>query len=325
MAKVGGTRVLTSAGVRAAMRRRMQDAPEVDWMGPVCGPVLPSDSPEEGYPWIGAVPGMKKWIGGRDVYGFRGDKIKVSNVHYEDTIDIAIEDMNWDKTGNIQLRTQELGEQPSIHWAELSSDLILNGETGIAYDDQYFFDTDHETGESGVQSNLLTINITTLPVGQLQGTATAENPAPEQIQQCINKGIQAILGFKNDRGKPMNEGASAFAIMSGVGLSDAILSAVTMPQGTTGSQQNVGGGLTKIAYTNVRLSAATTKFWIFRTDATHKAIHRQQDVNGVRISSKAEGSDYAHDTHHYQFGVDVWRASFYAWWQDAVQINLTVT
>ena len=34
----------------------------------------------------------------------------------------------------------------------------------------------------------------------------------ETMQQAILRGIAAILAFKDDRGEPMNEGASAFSV-----------------------------------------------------------------------------------------------------------------
>ncbi len=312
-----GASTIGSAGVRGMLRRALEQDTGVPWLQALTGPEIQSDSPIETYPFLGQVPAMREWVGGRQAKEFRENSIVVANRHFEATIPVLLRELNRDKTGMLRMRIAELAQRSSSHWASLVSTFILAGETALCYDGQAFFDTDHSEGDSGTQSNDISVDISALPVA-VNGTTTA--PSPGEAQQAILQAIHAIVGFKDDQGEPMNENATDFLVMTGSGLAPAVYAGLTMDRMSDSSTFDFGGFRVTQA-TNVRLNASTTKIYVFRTDSMSKALYRQQEGT-VMIKSKAENSDYEFDNDAHEYGVDSWREAFYGYWQHACLATL---
>lgn len=282
-----------------------------------------SDQSSETYNWLGQTPAMREWLAGRQAKGFSGQGVTILNKHYEATLEIALKDMRRDKTGQIRARMSELAQRGQTHWASLVSTLIVNGDTALCYDGQYFFDTDHVEGDSGVQSNKISVTIANVPA-QVHGTTA--NPSIEEIQQAILAGIAQILSFVDDKGEPMNELANSFTVMVPIGLYMKAVAAVTpaalaaLPNNMNGN--NLANFKIKVV-PNTRFTAAgwTTKFTVFRTDAPTKAIIRQTEKE-VEFKMKDENSEFAFDNDAIQAGIDGWRGAGYGHWQRGVHVTL---
>jgi len=142
--------------------------------------IVASESDEENYPWLGAVPNMREFTDERMPLGLLEHNYSIRNKTWESSLAIertAIED---DKLGQIRLRVQSLAREARRHVDELVFALLKNGFTSTCYDGQYFFDTDHSSGESGTQSNKAT--------SALDATS-------------LQTAITAMMKFKDDRGK----------------------------------------------------------------------------------------------------------------------------
>lgn len=281
-----------------------------------------SDQAGETYNFLGQTPAMREWIGGRQAKGFSGQGVTIVNKHYEATLEVQRKDARRDKTGQIEARIQEFADRGQTHWLSLLSTLLLNGASTVCYDGQYFFDTDHSEGDSGTQSNSITVDISTLPA-QVHGSVTA--PSNEEMQQAIFAGITQILGLKDDKGEPMNEGANAFTVVVPMSLLPQALAAVDKVA-TAAALNNVNPNLLKnfsiSVEPNARLSAWTDKFVVFRTDSPIKALIRQTEQD-IELKAKAEGSEFEFDNDAWQFGIDGWRGVGYGYWQRAVLVTMT--
>ena len=278
---------------------------------------FPSDQAMETYAWLGMPPAFREWIGKRKVHKFREDFIEIRNLKYESTIEIEITDHRRDRFGLIQERVAEHVERAQTHFTSLISTLILNGATGTAYDGQYFFDTDHETGSSGAQSNKINVDISALPA-ELHGSTTA--PSPEEAAQAVDAAIAQIMSFVDDQGEPMNENADAFTVMAALPMARVIAQGLSAPRGAGPGVQEVFEKVKVVG--NTRLSSWTTQFAVFRTDSRIKSFIRQ-DEGGVTTSSKAEGSDFAHDNDAYEYGLRASRNVGYGRWENACHVTLT--
>ncbi len=169
-----------------------------------------SDQDSETYPWLGQSPVMREWIGGRNAKGFRENGITIKNKHFEATMEVMVKEMRRDKTDQVMARTRELADRTNSHWAKLLSTLIINAESSVCYDGQFFFDVDHSEGDSGVQSNDIKVTLATLPVTN-HGSVTA--PSVGEMREVIMQLVQQIYGFKDDQGEPLNETAREFLVM----------------------------------------------------------------------------------------------------------------
>jgi phage major head subunit gpT-like protein len=276
-----------------------------------------SDQESETYKWLGQSPVMREWIGGRHAKGFRENGITIVNKEFEATLDLPIKWLRRDKTGQIQVRIDEMAQRAIGHYGSLLSTLIQAGTSGLCYDGKAFFAATHTEGDSGVQKNLLTATeVPALDVG------TATQPTVAEAIKAILGVIAYMLGYKDDQAEPMNSEAKNFLVMTSVTLWPYIVHAVL---GEPSTESNVLKELKKQGFTvsvaaNPRLTY-TTQFVTFRTDAPAKALIRQEEEK-LSIDAKAEGSEYAFDNNMYQFGISASRNVGYGYWQYAAHATL---
>lgn len=311
-----GAEVLSSRAIIGRFYRTLEQDMGMGWVNAV-SMYFNSDQDLETYPWIGQVPQMREWVGGRHAKGFLDNSIEIRNKHYEATIELLVKDMRRDKSGQIMTRIDELAQRTNAHWASLLSTLILNGPSTVCYDGQYFFDTDHSEGDSGTQSNDITVDISALPA-PVAGSTTA--PSVSEFQQSVLKGVQQIQSFVDDRGEPMNENAMSFLVMVPTSLHYVATNALSVPRESDLEARGFGGISISVA-ANARLSSWTDKFAVFRTDSATKAFIRQEE-QPVDLKAKAEGSEFEFDNDAHQYGVDTWRNVGYGFWQDACLVTL---
>jgi len=276
-----------------------------------------SDQASETYKWLGMVPQMREWLGGRHAKGFRENGITIDNKKFESTLDVSCDDLRRDKTAQVNIRISELAQRAAGHWTKLLSTLIANGTgdtSGNCYDGQYFFDDDHSEGNSGTQKNLLTSG----EVAKL-GVTSATAPTATEAIDAIMGVIAYMLAYKDDEAEPMNADAKSFLIMTSPVLWAPLTKAIF---GNTDSAaaSNVIKELEKDGF-KVRLVANpwltyTTQFVTFRTDAPAAALIRQEEVP-IKMAAKAENSEYEFDNDAHQYGISAIRNVGFGYWQYA--------
>lgn len=306
---------ITSKGVMGMFYKQLAADMGNSWI-PGCSMLFNSTQETETYKWLGQVPQMREWIGGRNAKGFTENGITIKNKKYESTLEVNVDDLRRDKTGQLMVRIAEQARRANAHWASLLSTLILAGAATTCYDGEYFFDTGHI---DGAQSNCLTLDISTLGVS-VAGTCT--NPSSEEMSKAILKGVQAIIGFTDDQGEPMNEDARSFLVMVPVSLWQTALAAVSLPFTGTGVSNIIPSGDFNIAVApNARLTWTDT-FAVFRTDANVKPFIRQEE-EGITVAAKAEGSEFEFDFDKHQYGIKAVRNVGYGYWQTACEVIMT--
>ncbi|MEO8153567.1 MAG: Mu-like prophage major head subunit gpT family protein [Rhizobacter sp.] len=313
--------LLSSRAIMGMYFARLEVDPGVAWLNGVSN-LFNSDQASETYNFLGQSPTMREWVGGRQAKGFSGQGVTIVNKHYEATIEVAKRDARRDKTGQIEARIQEFADRAQTHWASLVSVAILAGASTVCYDGQFYFDTDHSEGKSGVQSNSISVDISTL-AAQVHGVVAA--PSVEEMQQAMLAGITQILSIKDDQGEPMNESARSFLVKVPPSLY-MVAVAATSGLTTAALQQNLNPNMIanfKIEVAmNTRLTAWTDKFAIFRTDSPIKGLIRQTEQD-VELKAKAEGSEFEFDNDAWQFGIDGWRGAGFGYWQRACLVTMT--
>lgn len=294
----------------------------IGWINTIAN-YFKSTSEIETYPWLDMVPAMREWIGGRKAKGMGENYLQIRNKPYEATIEFLVSDLDRDKTDQIRTRIEEFAIRGMTHWGSLISTLILAGASTTCYDGQYFFDTDHSEGKSGSQSNDLSIDISALPAA-VHGSTT--NPSVEEMQLCIVQAIAAIMGFKDDRGEPMNEDARSFLVMVPMSLWPAAVNAVATPNQVAASQTVLEGmkkqGISIDIAPNPRLSSWTDSFAAFRTDGKIKSFIRQEE-KPTDLKVKGYGSEFEFDNNAHQYGIDSSRAVGLGRWQEACLVTMT--
>lgn len=305
---------LSSRAIIGRFYRAIEQDAGSDWVNPI-SMLFTSDQESETYKWLGQAPAMREWIGGRNARGFRENGITIANKKYEATLEVPLDWMRRDKTGQIQVRINEMAQRAQSHWASLLTTLIINGESATCYDGQYFFDTDHSEGDSGTQSNSISVDIT---------TTTA--PTAAEMETAILKATQQIIGQKDDQGEPMNEMARRFVVMVPVPFMSAAAAALSNPVITDGSGTrtntlvNLGGFGFQMAV-NPRLTW-TTKLAVFRADGGVSSFIRQEE-EALKISAIAEGSEEEFKNDRHLYGIKAMRNVGYGYWQKACLVTFT--
>lgn len=314
-----GAEVLSSRAILGIYFQNLEIGP-VDWFGQLAMRV-DSDQSSEEHKWLGMVPGMREWIGGRHAKGLRDNGFTIKNKRFESTLKIELDDLRRDKTGQLKIRISEQTDRALNHPVSLLSTLINNGESGVCYDGQYFFDTDHSEGESGVQSNDISVDISELPVGtDYHGSTT--DPSAEELNAAIRKGVQQIYSFKDDQGEPMNETAQHFGVMLPTTFWDAGQTAASSPALRNGVKNTlVGGKLIIDVWSNPRLTW-TNKLAVFRLDGKVKPFIHQVEEE-IKPSAVAEGSEFEFENRAHKYGLDGSHNVGYGLWQGSCLVTLT--
>lgn len=269
-----------------------------------------SNQESETYKWLGQVPQMREWIGGRQAKGFSENGITIVNKSFEATLEVLTDEIRRDKTGQVMARVRELAQRTNSHWLKLLIALIVAGESTACYDSQYFFDTDHSEGDSGAQSNDITSDV-----------ATTTAPTAGEFETAILKGVEKMMSFVDNEGEPLNENAKSFLVMVPTPFMASAAAALKNPviiDGSTSRSNTIAsiGGFNFELAVMPRLNW-TTKFAMFRTDGEIKSLIRQEEVP-VEISAIAEGSELEFKEKKHHYGVSAVRNVGYGLWQRAL-------
>ena len=294
------------------------------WM-PEASLLVTSGQKVEHYKWLGMAPAVRQWIAGRHLHGLRADSYDLENLKFEATLTLEVDDLNRDHTGQTRLRIQEMADRVNEHWEVLGSAALALGDSALCYDGRPFFADNHEEGKSGVQTNLLTA----LEVPELL-VANAAAPTPLEMAKAILGCIAYQYTFLDDQGQLMNGQARRFLVIVPVLYFVPALAAVTAGRLVTGTgvtdnpllQAMQGSAFDVRVAVNPLLAEWTSNFAVLRTDARAKPLIRQEEY-GVKVSSKAEGSDFAHDTDRHEYGIKASRNVGYGYWQYAVKATLS--
>ncbi len=306
----------SSLGSRAIIGRfydRLSQNIGTEWVNFV-SPATPyeSDQAQEEYRWLGNVPQMREWVGPRTPKTLIDNGFIIRNKDYEASIQVTVAEIRRDKTGQVMERVDDLADRANSHWAKLLTTLIQNGESQVAYDGQYFYDTDHLEGDSGSQSNKITNDI-----------ATPTAPTEAEMIGSIMKGVTQILTLKDNEGEPLNEGVTTFLVMVPVSYLSAATAALKNTVVLDGStlRSNVISNLGGVNFTlavNPRLTW-TDRFAIFSNSGSTRALIRQEEVP-ISIDAVAEGSEEEFKNKRHWYGVYATRSAGFGMWQKSVMI-----
>lgn len=304
---------LSSRAIKGEFYNVLSQSTGVPWVEEI-SMFFESDQASETYEQLGQVPTMQEWKSGRnakmlDMLG----NLTIVNKHFEATLQVLKSEIRRDKTGQVQIRINELVRRAQSHWAKILTDLLITGQSVACQDGQFFFDTDHAEGNNTTsQDNDLTNNIT-----------TAAAPTSAEMQTGILDCISAIVGFKDNENEPMNEDASMFRVMIPTNMMQAAAAAVNSPivSGDTNVIHSLGDFQVKFSV-NARLTT-TTEFYVFRADGNGtKALIRQEETP-LEIDSQAEGSAEEFNNKRHLYGVDSWRNVGFGMWQNACLMTYT--
>lgn len=115
--------------------------------------LVPSNTSEEAYPWLGQTTQFREWIGERVYQSLKLHGYRIKNKTFENTTTVPRDAIEDDQYGVFSPMIRQLGQDSKEHPDLLIFKLLQEGFATPCYDGQYFFDTDHPVGMDGnVQS-----------------------------------------------------------------------------------------------------------------------------------------------------------------------------
>lgn len=180
---------ITAAHLQRGLNARFQQAlqQEIDQRLMATMMVVNSTGRTENYGWMEAVPTLTEVIDEVSISGVIKSNYDLTNKTYAQAISARREDLEDDQVGGILQRAQDLTVRGRLFPQKLLLDeIVANGTT---YDGQAFFSVSHQTGSSGIQSNLLT------------GTGIALT----DLELDFNTAFQSMLDFQDATGNPIHE------------------------------------------------------------------------------------------------------------------------
>lgn len=301
---------LTSQGIIGRFYRRLEEAANRAWWTQLAMRFA-STQETETYRWLGSVPQVREWIGGRQVKPLRASGVTIVNKVWESTIRVDADEMRRDKSGQILVRVNELARRVATHPNKLLTELLLSAESDNAYDGQPFFSDSHSEGDSGTQSNSIALDV---------GAATA--PTDTEMYAAIVQAVGQLLGFRDDQGEPMNEGANNFMVMVPLPFLASTLAALSSADLDATSNPLANDAPFRVTWVaNPRLTW-TDKFAVFRTDGESRPFIFQEELP-VQVAALAEGSELEINENQHQYGVKAIHAAGYGFWQDACLVTFS--
>lgn len=312
---------ITDYGVKGLLYKALAETPESDKLATLAKRVdsqLPAGSTEV-LDFIGMVPALREWVGGRSAKRPLAYKPSVTLKKFESTIDVPLDWVNNDKTGQVSQASGQLVRRYNPQWtAARIAYLINNGETlTTGIDGKAFFADDHAWGESGTIDNKLT-----------KAAATGTAPTVLEAAQAIVDAFNAIVAFKDDRGEPMNEDITDLVIVvkAGTALAATMMQALSMEMIDTGAGtiNNPVKGLTvKITIIATVRCTLTDRFVMVNASANACPFVFLENKADFAVTSKSKGSDYEHDNDAWQYGIKAVGEAGLGRFTDAVLMQFT--
>lgn len=143
---------------------------------------VPSSTAENSYKWLGQLPGLREWIGEREIQHLDSYGYTIRNKKFERTLCVPRDDIEDDQYGIYTPLFASMGEAAGEHPDELVFGLLAAGFSEKCYDGKTFFAADHKSG-SKTFSN--------------KGTKKFNRDAYLEARA-------AIMGLTGDKDKPLN-------------------------------------------------------------------------------------------------------------------------
>lgn len=283
--------------------------------------VIQSDRAVEELNWLGQVPALTEWVGNRSIRPVYLYTHSVTNKTFESTVRFSVEDLMNDKTGMIQQKISALAGAANRHWNKLAADLFnagTAGTVGLAYDGQFFFDTDHNESGSN-QSNDLTA--TEIPSANV-GTATA--PTAVEAANIITEMVGYAKTLTDDQGEPTNQNITAVQILCPRHtIYSAFLQATNLPNLTSGQTNPAYGLMNFDVQYSPRFTAANNVIFNFIEGGNMNAKPIIFTEKSLDVQLQGAGSAMEFNEDAYAFGVKAVRGSAYGAWQKSLYVALS--
>ncbi len=252
--------------------------------------VVPSTAESETYAWLGDIPGMREWVGDREIQNLTASDYTIKNKDFELTVGVdrnAVED---DKIGLYRPAIQMLGESAAMHPDELVYALLSSGFEAACYDGKAFFATDHPVGGKTVSNRL------TAPLSS----------------ESYKSARTMMMGYKNSKGRSLGLMPDLLVVPPALEAAARDILVADFVNGTKNTMQG-----TAQIHVEPRLKSDTAWF-LLCTKRPVKPLIYQQRQKAKFVSKTHETDDNVFMSKKFLYGADSRGNAGFGFWQMAV-------
>ena len=251
---------------------------------------MPSTTDSETYAWLGDIPGMREWVGDREIQNLSGSDYTIKNKDFELTVGVdrnAIED---DKIGLYNPSIQMLGESAALHPDELVFTLLSSGFSEKCFDGKTFYAADHAVGKKAVSN-------------KLNAALTAESYKTARAM---------MMSYKNSKGRSLGLVPNLLVVPPALEAAARDILVADFVNGTKNTMQGT-------AEIHVEPNLKTDTEWhLLCTKRPIKPLIFQQRKKAKFVSKTAETDDNVFMSKKFIYGVDSRGNAGFGFWQMAV-------
>lgn len=251
--------------------------------------VVPSTTSEETYAWLGDLPGMREWIGDREIQNLSGSGYTIRNKEFEMTVGVKRSEIEDDKIGLYNPSIEMMGEAAALHPDELCFGLLSSGFDQKCFDGNAFYSDKHKVGEK------LVSNKVTAPLSLESYTAARAR----------------MMGLKNSKGKSLNLVPNLLVVPPALEKAARDIVMADQINGTTNTMKG-----TATVHVETRLKS-DTEWHLLCTQRPLKPVIYQQRKKAKFVSITDEKSPNVFMSGEYLYGVDSRGNAGYGFWQMA--------
>lgn len=252
--------------------------------------VVPSSTESETYAWLGDIPGMREWIGNREIQNLSGSEYTIKNKSFELTVGIPRKSIEDDKLGLYGPSIQMMAQAAALKPDELIFELLKAGFTKGCYDGKSFFADDHKVGKQ-IYSNKGTKKLT-----------------PESYAAAR----AAMMSLTNSKGRSLNIVPDLLVVPPSLDAEARKILLADQIDGTTNTMKG-----TAVPLVAPQLSGADTSWFLLATQRPIKPLiyQERQKVKFVAKTGETDDNVFLSDT--YLYGADSRGNVGFGFWQMA--------
>ena len=252
--------------------------------------VCPSTTDMETYAWLGDLPGMREWIGDREIQNLSGSAYTIRNKDFEATVSIPRDAIEDDKIGLYSPSIQMLGQAAAQHPDELVFGLLRDGFKEKCYDGKTFFASDHPVGKKSVSN---------------KGTAKLS------LDSYI-AARAAVMGITNSKGRPLRLVPDLLVVPPAL---EGTARSIVMSEFINGTANTMKG--TAEVLVVPELAGQDTTWYLLCTKRPIKPLIFQERKKPKFVAKTNETDDNVFFAKSYLYGADSRDNAGFGFWQMA--------
>jgi len=252
--------------------------------------VTPSTTDAETYAWLGDIPGMREWIGDREIQNLSGSDYTIKNREFELTVGVPRNAVEDDKIGLYNPSVQMLGQSAALHPDELVFDLLVKGFQKKCYDGVTFFSSEHKVGKKNV-SNMSKAKLT---------------------MEAYIAARAAMMSLTNSKGRALGLIPDTLVVAPALEATARDILVADYINGTRNTMQGTAKPLVA-----PQLAGHDTKWFLLSTSRPIKPLIYQQRKKAKFVSKTAETDDNVFFSNKFIYGADSRGNAGFGFWEMA--------